>query len=55
MTKEYGDGDGTSEGGEIRHDVIDRSNELLVTTWATAMKTPHANVADRRKLTTIPV
>jgi hypothetical protein len=25
------------------------------TTWATAMKTPHAKVADRRKLTTIPV
>ena len=30
VTKEYGDGDGTSEGGEIRHDVVDRGNELLV-------------------------
>ena len=30
MTKEYGGGDGTSEGGEIRRDVVHRGNESLV-------------------------
>ena len=30
VTKQYGGGDGTSEGGEIRRDVVDRGNESLV-------------------------
>jgi hypothetical protein len=30
VTKEDGDRDGTSKGGEIRHNVLDRGNESLV-------------------------
>lgn len=30
VTKQHGGGDGTSERGEIRHDVVDRSDESLV-------------------------
>jgi hypothetical protein len=30
VTKKYGGGDGTSKGGEIRRDVVDRGNESLV-------------------------
>jgi hypothetical protein len=30
VTKQYGGGDGTSEGGEIRRNVVDRGNESLV-------------------------
>jgi hypothetical protein len=30
VTKQYGGGDGTSEGGEICRDVVDRGNESLV-------------------------
>jgi len=30
MTKQYGGGDGTSEGNEVRGDVVDRGNKALV-------------------------
>lgn len=30
MTKEHGGGNGASESREIRHDVVERSNESLV-------------------------
>lgn len=55
VTEKCGGSDSTSEGREVRRDVVDRRDKSLIHDVRDSKKRPQAKVTDRRTLTTVVV